>query len=69
MGNYLLKDKIKINNNDLDKSLIQTDLIERIVYLEDKIDNLDAKIWSFESKCESNFNSVYRKLKMKEIRI
>tara|TARA_R110001592_G_scaffold198879_1_gene447280 strand:- start:2836 stop:3045 length:210 start_codon:yes stop_codon:yes gene_type:complete len=69
MGNYLLKDKIKINNNDLDKSLIQTDLIERIVYLEDKIDNLDAKIWSFESKTESNFNSVYRKLKMKEIRI
>lgn len=69
MGNYLLKDKVKINNDDLNSSLIETDLIQRIIYLEDKIDNLDAKIWSFESKCESNFNSVYRKLKMKEIRI
>jgi len=69
MGNYLLKEKVKINNDDLNRSLIESDLIQRIVYLEDKIDNLDAKIWSFESKCESNFNSVYRKLKMKEIRI
>lgn len=69
MGNYLLKDKVKINNDDLNRSLIESDLIQRIVYLEDKIDNLDAKIWSFESKCESNFNTIYNKLKMKEIRI
>tara|TARA_R110000744_G_scaffold320313_4_gene426481 strand:- start:1371 stop:1580 length:210 start_codon:yes stop_codon:yes gene_type:complete len=69
MGNYLLKDKVKINNDDLNRSLIESDLIQRIVYLEDKIDNLDAKIWSFESKCESNFNTIYKKLKMKEIRI
>ena len=69
MGNYLLKDKVKINNDDLNRSLIEADLIQRIVYLEDKIDNLDAKIWSFESKCESNFNTIYKKLKMKEIRI
>ena len=62
MGNYLLKDKVKINNDDLNRSLIESDLIQRIVYLEDKIDNLDAKIWSFESKCESNFNTIYKNL-------
>ena len=62
MGNYLLKDKVKINNDDLNRSLIESDLIQRIVYLEDKIDNLDAIIWSFESKCESNFNTIYTKL-------
>ena len=69
MGNYLLKQKVKINNEDLNKSLIESSLVERIVYLEEKIDNLDAKVWSFESKTESNFNTIYKKLKMKEIRI
>lgn len=69
MGNYLLKQKVKINNEDLNKSLIESSLVERIVYLEEKIDNLDAKVWSFESKTESNFNTIYKKLKMKEIMI
>ncbi len=68
MGNFLQK-QIKIDNNDLTKSLIEKDLVERIIYLDDKIDNLDAKVWSFESKTESNFNTIYNKLKMKNIRI
>tara|TARA_R110000764_G_scaffold219825_1_gene307989 strand:+ start:166 stop:372 length:207 start_codon:yes stop_codon:yes gene_type:complete len=68
MGNYLLKksptDLIN-DNKDLNKSLLQQDLIERINYLEDKIDNLDAKLWAFESKTESNFHSINKKLKGK----
>ena len=45
MGNYLLKQKVKINNEDLNKSLIESSLGERIVYLEQEIDDLDAKVW------------------------
>jgi len=68
MGSFFRK-PIKIDNDDLTKSLIEKNLNERIIYLEDKIDNLDAKVWSFESKTESNFNTIYNKLKMKNIRI
>jgi len=66
MGNHLLKksptDLIN-DNKDLNKSLLQQDLIERIVYLEDKLDNLDAKLWAFESKTESHFNTIFKKIK------
>jgi hypothetical protein len=66
MGNYLLKKSpTNLNNNDLNKSLLQSDLIQRIIYLEDKIDNLDAKLWTFESKTESNFYAINKKIKSK----
>ena len=67
MGNYLLKksptDLIN-DNKDLNKSLLQENLIERINYLEDKIDNLDAKLWAFESKTESNLHTINKKIKI-----
>ena len=68
MGSFFRK-PIKIDNDYLTKSLIEKNLNERIIYLEDKIDNLDAKVWSFESKTESNLNTIYNKLKMKTTRI
>ena len=72
MGNHLLRksptDLIN-DNKDLNKSLLQQDLIERIVYLEDKIDNLDAKLWAFESKTESHFHTINKKIKIKSNQI
>ncbi len=53
MGNVFEKTK-KINNKDLYKSLIETNLNERLMYLENKIDNLDAKIWALEGNTEAN---------------
>ena len=38
MGSFFRK-PIKIDNDDLTKSLIEKNLNERIIYLEDKIDN------------------------------
>tara|TARA_R110000824_G_scaffold300467_1_gene488480 strand:+ start:387 stop:578 length:192 start_codon:yes stop_codon:yes gene_type:complete len=62
MGNLLLKSKNKNNiiNNDLYKPLLRQDykdLLERINYLENKIDDLDAIVWSLESKYKYYFKN------------
>ena len=53
MGNIFEKPR-NIKNKDLYKSLIETNLTERLLYLENKIDNLDAKVWALEGNTEAN---------------
>ncbi len=57
MGSYFVKSKpIIINNPDLTRTLLSPlDIINRLNYLEDKLDDLDAKLWSFESKTNASF--------------
>ena len=57
MGDYLSKSKkIKNINPDLNESLLpQKDLLSRILYLETKLDNLDAKVWSLEANMNASF--------------
>lgn len=52
MGNIFKTEPIK--NHDLYKSLIESDIIQKLNYLENKIDELDAKIWALESKTQAN---------------
>ena len=55
MGNVFKKSPThEFINKDLRKSLLRNELIERITYLEDKIDNLDAKIWQVEAHSTAN---------------
>ena len=68
MGNIFKPEPIK--NPDLYKSLIETNLIEKIIYLENKFDELDAKMWSLESNTQANIkvmskdiHSLYEKIK------
>ena len=56
MGNIFKTEPIK--NNDLYKSLIETNIIEKLIYLENKVDNLDAAIWSLESKTQANIKVI-----------
>lgn len=37
------------------KNLLENQMLERLEYLERKIDDLDAKVWSLESKYEHYF--------------
>ena len=53
MGNIFEKPR-NIKNKDLYKSLIETNLTERLLYIENKIDNLDAKVWSLEANTQAN---------------
>tara|TARA_R110002153_G_scaffold245972_1_gene401545 strand:+ start:167 stop:376 length:210 start_codon:yes stop_codon:yes gene_type:complete len=68
MGNIFKPEPIK--NHDLYKSLIQTNLIEKLIYLENKFDELDAKMWSLESNTQANIkvmskdiHTLYEKIK------
>ena len=53
MGNIFEKPR-NIKNKDLYKSLIETNLTERLLYIENKIDNLDAKVWALEANTQAN---------------
>ena len=67
MGNIFIKKSPthEFKNKDLNRSLLRQSIIERLEYLEDKIDNLDAKLWAFESKTESNLHTINKKIKGK----
>ena len=52
MGNFLKAEPIK--NDTLYRSLIESNIIERLIYLENKLDDLDAKVWSLEAKTQAN---------------
>ncbi len=56
MGNMILRKSPthEFINKDLNKSLLLDNLIERITYIENKVDILDAKIWQVESYSTAN---------------
>ena len=72
MGNVFIKKSPthEFINQDLNKSLLQDNLIERITYLENKLDVLDAKIWQVEAHATANIkvmskdiHTLYEKIK------
>ena len=58
MGNIFVGHKTKSANNatnsDLNKSLLHSELIEKIIYLESKIDMLDDKVYVLEGNTQAN---------------
>tara|TARA_R110000823_G_C15583049_1_gene463286 strand:- start:252 stop:467 length:216 start_codon:yes stop_codon:yes gene_type:complete len=54
MGNIFIKKKKNIKNEDLYKSLLYSNLGERIVYIENKLDNLDEDFYVFRGKTDAN---------------
>jgi hypothetical protein len=54
MGNIFIKKKKNIKNEDLYKSLLSTNLGEKMIYLETKLDNLDEDFYSFRNKTDAN---------------
>ena len=55
MGNIFERKKDPIKNKDLYKSLLETNINERLLYLEDKIDNIDAMLWTLDTNTTANF--------------
>ena len=59
MGNMFIKIKNQNSKpNSLSRSLLSTNLEEKINYLNDKLDMLDDKIWSIESNTQTNFKLI-----------
>ena len=56
MGNFLTaKTKWATNaNNKLNRSLLSEDLIEKMIYLENKLDMLDDKLFVMEQHTQAN---------------
>ena len=56
MGNILkVKTKWTTNaNNSLNRSLLSEDLIEKMIYLEHKVDMLDDKVFILEANTKAN---------------
>ncbi len=54
MGNIFIKKKKNIKNEDLYKSLLYSNLGERLVYIENKLDNLDEDFYVFRGKTDAN---------------
>ena len=74
MGNVFIKKSPthEFINKDLNKSLLLDNLIERITYIENKIDDIDAKVWMLESHTTANIKVIsndihilYEKIKCK----
>lgn len=72
MGNVFIKKSPthEFINKDLNKSLLLDNLIERITFIENKVDNLDAKIWQVEAHSTANLkvmskdiHTLYEKFK------
>tara|TARA_R110000737_G_scaffold151845_1_gene181149 strand:+ start:285 stop:500 length:216 start_codon:yes stop_codon:yes gene_type:complete len=51
MGNAFVKNK---KNNELYKSLLETNINEKIIYLDEKLDRLDDKIHVLEQHTKAN---------------
>ena len=60
MGNIFIKKSPthEFKNKDLNKSLLRQSIIERLEYLEDKIDNLDAMIFQVEANSTANLKVI-----------
>ena len=60
MGNIFIKKSPteEFKNKDLSKSLLRQSIIERLEYLEDKIDNLDAMIFQVEANSTANLKVI-----------
>ena len=54
MGNIFIKKKKNIKNEDIYKSLLYSNLVERLVYIENKLDNLDEDFYVFRGKTDAN---------------
>ena len=56
MGNVFIKKSPthEFINEDLNRSLLLDNLIERITKIENMVDNLDAKIWQVEANSTAN---------------
>jgi hypothetical protein len=57
MGNIFLKATTKSAtnaNNSLNRSLLHSELIEKIIYLENKVDMLDDKVFILEQHTKAN---------------
>ena len=60
MGNIFIKKSPthEFKNKDLSKSLLHQSIIERIEYLEEKLDNLDAMIFQVEANSTANLKVI-----------
>mgnify|MGYP003658107523 CR=1 FL=1 len=58
MGNIFIKKKKNIKNEDLYKSLLYSNLGERIVYIENKLDNLDEDFYVFRGRTDANLQVI-----------
>ena len=60
MGNIFIKKSPthEFKNKDLNRSLLRQNIIERLEYLEDKIDNLDAMIYQLEANSTANLKVI-----------
>tara|TARA_R110002126_G_scaffold291307_1_gene451613 strand:- start:794 stop:1087 length:294 start_codon:yes stop_codon:yes gene_type:complete len=56
MGNVFIKKRKVFNNEntDLYKSLLKTNINEKLIYLEEKLDRLDDKIYVLEQHTKAN---------------
>ncbi len=72
MGNIFIKKSPthEFINKDLNRSLLLDTLIERITYIENKLDILDAKVWQVEAHntanikvMSSDIHALYEKIK------
>ena len=56
MGNIFIKKSPthEFISQDLNRSLLIDSLIERLTQIENKVDNLDAKIWQVEANSTAN---------------
>ena len=60
MGNIFIKKSptYEFINQDLNRSLLIDSLIERLTQIENKVDNLDAKIWQVEANSTANLKVI-----------
>ena len=60
MGNIFIKKSSteEFKNKDLNRSLIRQSILERLEYLEEKLDNLDAMIYQVEANSTANLKVI-----------
>ena len=60
MGNIFIKKSPthEFKNKDLNKSLLRQSIIERLEYLEEKLDNLDALVYQLEANSTANLKVI-----------
>ena len=59
MGNSIFtKSPTYLFNKDLTKSMLQDNIEERLLYIENKIDILDAHIWKLEGNTKANLEVI-----------
>tara|TARA_R110001599_G_scaffold6754_4_gene33781 strand:+ start:2602 stop:2826 length:225 start_codon:yes stop_codon:yes gene_type:complete len=60
MGNIFIKKSSteEFKNKDLSRSLLRQSILERLEYLEEKLDNLDAMIYQVEANSTANLKVI-----------